>query len=89
MRSEVATDGEIGIDDFATGATDAPSVGAVATQRAVAAGVWAATRHSPEHADVVAAGLPASWRAVERRLHERPGPRRGGVHRSAMRCLGV
>src|SRR5262249_25335132 len=59
MWSEVRINGEIGIDDIATGAADAPCVGTLAAQRVDAAGVCAAARDSTEHADVVAAGLPA------------------------------
>ena len=83
MRSEVVTDGEIGIDDFATSPTDAPRVGAVATQRVDAARVWTATRDSVEHADVVAPGLSACWGVGERGSEEPPRKRWGGVYRGA------
>src|SRR5262249_9963115 len=53
MRSEVATDGEIGVDHIATSAADAPRVGAVAAQRPDAANVRPATRDSTDHADLV------------------------------------
>src|SRR5215470_8214328 len=65
MRSEVATDGKNGIDHDGTRAADAPPIGAVAVQRPDAARVWGAARDSAEHADVVAAGLPAGGRARE------------------------
>src|SRR5262245_27803202 len=83
MRSEVATDGETGIDDIATCAADAPRVSAVAAQRVDAARVRAATRDSPEHADLVAASLPAGWRTGNDSVSGAPGERYGGVHRGA------
>ncbi len=83
MLPEVATDGEIGIDDFGTRTADAAGVGTLAWQRADAAGVRAAAWDSPEHADVVAAGLPPCRCAGEAGVQERTSQQRGDVHRSA------
>ena len=63
MPPEVRVNGEIGIDDIATGAADAPRDGTLAAERIDATRVWGATRDSTEHADVVATGFPAGGRA--------------------------
>jgi hypothetical protein len=75
MPPEVRINGEVGIDDIATGAADAPHVGALGAERIDAARVWAATRDSPEHADLVAASVsacrPPGARGIQECLSER------------------
>src|ERR1700730_9883893 len=80
MDSEEGIHGELGGDDISAGTADAAGFGGLAAEQVDAARVWGETRNPTEHADVVAADLPACRRSGGER---RGGGEAGGVHRSA------